>query len=147
MFLFVIGILAHRCFLAPWIGPSVLEAGLYLWIEARPFYRCLQGPPTGSVIDPVLTLRRFGEGDITIAFLASHPVLAVKMLNLSSMRDLRTLLILEVILAGAVRSALLASPASLNPVLIYLLAHSNCCTKWQNNEVESSTMLEFHVFA
>jgi hypothetical protein len=36
------------------------------------------------------------------------------------MRDLRTLLILGVILAGAERSALLASPSSLNPVLIYL---------------------------
>jgi hypothetical protein len=72
-----------------------------------------------------LTLRRFGEYgeydeyDVTIAFLASHPVL-VKTLVLSSMRDLRTLLMLEVILAGTERSTLLAAPSSLNPVLIYL---------------------------
>lgn len=34
------------------------------------------------------------------------------------MRALRALLILEVILAGAARSTLLASPSRLNPVLI-----------------------------
>lgn len=47
-----------------------------------------------------LTLRRFGEYDVTIAFLASHPVLVAKLLGLSAARDLRTLLILGVILAG-----------------------------------------------
>jgi hypothetical protein len=36
LFLFVLGFLVHRCFLAPRIGPSVLEADLDLWIEARP---------------------------------------------------------------------------------------------------------------
>lgn len=92
-------------------------------------------------------LRRFGEYDLTIDFLAFHPVLVVKTLDLSSMRDLRTLLILAVILAATERRALAASSSSLNPVLIYLLARSNCCTKWHNNEVESATMLEFHVLA
>src|SRR5208337_1384703 len=54
---------------------------VFLRVEVRPFYRRLQGPPTGSVIDPRpgLTLRHFGE------------------------------------------YALLASPSSMNPVLIYLL--------------------------
>jgi len=63
------------------------------------------------------------------------------------MRDLRTLLILAVILAATERRALAASSSSLNPVWIYLLARSNCCTKWHNNEVESATMLELHVLA
>ena len=63
------------------------------------------------------------------------------------MRDLRTLVILGVILAGTERSTLAASSPSLNPVLIYLLARGNCCTKWHNNEVESATMLEVHVLA
>ena len=43
---------------------------------------------------PGLRLRCIGEYDVTIAFLASHPIHVVKTLGLSCMRDLRTLLIL-----------------------------------------------------
>ena len=62
------------------------------------------------------------------------------------MRDLRTLLMLGVILAGTERSAILATPSSLT-CFDLPLAHSNCCTKWQNNEVEVQRALEFHGFA
>jgi hypothetical protein len=60
---------------------------------------------------PDLALRRFGEDDVTIAFLASTLPLQKRWTYPAC--DLRTLLMLGVILAGTERSAVLATPSSL----------------------------------
>jgi hypothetical protein len=66
---------------------------------------------------PDLALRRFGEDDVTIAFLASTLPLQKRWTYPAC--DLRTLLVLGVILAGTEKRDSRYS-VQLDPVLIYL---------------------------
>jgi len=70
--------------------PVCLEAGLYsCGLKCHRFIGvCRDREQVQSwTLVPGLTLRCFGEYDVTIAFFASQPIHVVKTLDLSSMRD------------------------------------------------------------